>query len=199
MSEHLGVYEGYVVDNKDPEGLCRVRICVPNLLPDEGSDWAFPMGNPGAGTAKRGIWDAPEVGAEVYVMFLGGDPDKPRYLTGHWGLKEQVSAVGTAMADAGSPDEKISASIQVKSWETNEFNIVIDERPGKRRLYIHAKEMGQDLEGEALMIELDREQAVLSLSGIGGISIQSSGKISISAPLVEINGRVVSQATKAPI
>jgi uncharacterized protein involved in type VI secretion and phage assembly len=157
------------------------------------------MGNPGAGAAQRGFWDAPEINAEVYVMFLGGDPDKPRYMVGHWGRGEHVSAVKAARSEASAPEDIVAASLLVKSWETKEFNIVVDERPGKRRLYIHAKEMGENLEGEALMIELDREQAVLSVSGIGGISIQSSGKISISAPLIEIAGRVVSQGTKAPI
>jgi uncharacterized protein involved in type VI secretion and phage assembly len=199
MSEYLGLWEGYVVDNKDPEGLGRVRVCVPNLLPEEGSDWAYPVGSPGGGTAQRGIWDVPEIQAEVYVMFLGGDPDKPRYFTGHWGRGEHPTAVQKAREEATTPEGKIAASLQVKVWETKEFHIVVDERPGKRRMFINAKEMGEDLEGEALMIELDREQAVVSLSGIGGVSIQSSAKISIKAPLVEINGRVVSQATKAAI
>lgn len=199
MNEYFGVWQGYVVDNKDPEGLHRVRIVVPNLLPDDGSDWAYPMGYPGAGTAQRGMWDVPDINAEVYVMFLNGDPDKPRFMTGHWGRDEHPTAVAAARAEAETPDDKTLAPTQVKCWETKEFNFVVDERPGKRRLYIHSKKFGENLEGEALMMELDVENAVLALSALGGISVQSSGKISLNAPIVAINGRILSQATKAPI
>lgn len=197
---YFGVHEGVVVDNRDPEGLHRVSVCVPGLLPDDGGAWAFPMGLLGGGGPQRGQWDPPDKGAEVYVWFLNGDPDKVRYLPGHHGRGEEPTAVKSAKA-AADGSGKIDASLQVKViHETSEWNFVVDERGGHRRMYIQAKSLGENLGlGTALMIELDRENGVLALSGLGGIAIRSGGKISIAAPVIDIAGRRVTQGIDKPI
>src|SRR5688500_8068929 len=101
---YFGVHEGIVVNNRDPKGLGRVRIDVPPLMPDEGSTWAWPMAIPGAGSPQRGGWDPPDVGAEVYVWFLNGDPEKVRYVPGNHGRDEEPSAVKAAKEEASDGD-----------------------------------------------------------------------------------------------
>jgi hypothetical protein len=59
-----GTYRGVVVDNADPYGLGRLNIQVPEVLGVE-STWATPEHAP------------PQVGAEVWVRFEGGDPQHP--------------------------------------------------------------------------------------------------------------------------
>lgn len=190
-----GVHEGFVTDNRDPEALGCVRVKVEGLMPDDGSSWAFPMGLTGGGGPQRGQWDPPDIGAEVYVWFLNGDPEKVRYLPGHHGRGEEPTAVLSAKDAAEDGPGKIDASLQVKVvFETSEWQFVVDEREGKRRLYIHAKSLGEDLgKGAALMVELDREQGVFAVSGTGGIALRSAGRISIEASVIEIGGRVVTQ------
>lgn len=196
---YYGVHEGYVVTNRDPKGLGRVRVCVPGLMPEEGSTWAWPM-NAGIGKG-RGRWDPPDPQAEVYVWFLNGDPEKVRYQPGHHFRDHTPSAVAAAKDEATTPDGKIDATLQVKViHETEEWQIVVDERPGNRRLYINAKSLGEDLDtGSALMVELDREQGVLALVGTGGIALRSTGLIDIVGTTIQIGGRKVTQGIDKPI
>ena len=198
---YYGVHEGVVVNNRDPEALGRVRVVVEGLMPDEGSSWAFPMGMLGAGGPQRGQWDPPDVGAEVYVWFLNGDPEKVRYMPGHHGRGEEPTAVRSAKDAAPDGAGKIDASLQVKVvHETSDWQIVVDERKGNRRLYINAKSLGESLDdGAALMIEFDREQGVLALCGTGGVALRSAGRISIEGSVIEIAGRIVTQGVDKPI
>jgi hypothetical protein len=94
MSEgtHPFLYLGEVTNRDDPDGLGRVRVLIPAVCEPE-SAWAFPMGAPGAGTAERGHFEPPAVGANVMVQFLLGDVDHPYYMPGPWGDPEGVSDV----------------------------------------------------------------------------------------------------------
>lgn len=196
---YYGVHEGYVVNNLDPSGLGRVRVCVPGLLPEEGSTWAYPMGV-GLGQA-RGRWDIPDIRAEVYVWFLNGDPEKVRYMPGHHFLDGEPSAITAAKNEATTTQAKIEVPSQVKViHETDEWQFVVDERPDNRRAYIQAKSLGENLsDGSALMIEFDREQGVLTLAGIGGIALRSLGLLDIQATAIQIGGRKVIQGIDKPI
>lgn len=196
---YFGVHEGYVVDNRDPKARGRVRLCVPGINPLEGSAWAYPMGLLHGGGPQRGQHAPPEIGATVYVWFLGGDPQKPRYQPGHHGIDEEPTALQEAKDAADTPDGKIDASLQLKVLlETEDWQIVVDERAGSRRLYINSKSLGQDFEGSGFMIEFDREQGVLGLVAPGGIALRSPGLIDIRGTTVQINGRKILQGLDNP-
>ncbi len=67
--------EGLVLDNRDPEGLGRVRVRLPRLGDGHRTDWiriCTPMAGPG-----RGWVLTPEPGDEVIVAFLHGNPEDP--------------------------------------------------------------------------------------------------------------------------
>lgn len=190
-----GIYEGIITDNEDPLKVGRVRARIPGLLEPDGP-FMLPMGMPGSGAPQRGFWDVPDVGAEVYVCFLGGDPDKPRFWTGHWGLPDGVSEVPTQPRDAMEDDGK-EAAWQIKAYETKDWVLVFDEREESNRLFIKRKrtEEGagddEDLTGNALMVELDAVQGTVAISAPAGISLKSLGIVDIDGLVVNIGGRKV--------
>lgn len=196
------IYEGVVTDNEDPKQVGRVRVRVPGIADDPDTGWAFPVGSPGAGVAQRGFFDVPGVGAEVYVFFLGGDPDKPRFMTGHWGVRNDTgSEVPTQARDALAEDGP-SVADKIKVYETNSYVMVFDERDGKERFYVKRK---RDIEGvddedliggNALMFELDATQGTCAISAPGGIILRSLGLIDIDASVVQIAGRKVTNGIR---
>jgi len=85
----LGPYPGVVVDDEDPDRGGRLRVRVPAAYgaPDEDEkieDDQLPWARPGALVTgqKSGVIAIPEVGAEVWVAFRGGDGERPVWLGG---------------------------------------------------------------------------------------------------------------------
>lgn len=75
-----GKYRGTVVDNVDPADVARVRVKVPEVLGDGVNVWALPS----LSDARRGNHVPPPVGANVWVEFEGGDPDRPIWTGVFW-------------------------------------------------------------------------------------------------------------------
>lgn len=89
-----GKYRGTVVNNMDPEQRGRIQAIVPavsNVIP---TSWAMPC-VPIAGK-QQGIFAVPQVGAGVWVEFEGGDPDKPVWVGGFWGITAEVPSLALA-------------------------------------------------------------------------------------------------------
>ena len=83
-----GKYRGTVVNNIDPEQRGRIQAIVPavsNVIP---TSWAMPC-VPVAGKLE-GIFAVPQIGAGVWIEFEGGDPDKPIWVGGFWGIAAEV-------------------------------------------------------------------------------------------------------------
>lgn len=133
---YLGLYDGTVVNNADPELLGRVRVNIPGLIEPE-SAWAEPVGTAG-GSAQKGDFNVPELGASVTVQFLMGDPDRPKYQSGHWGKPKGKSEAPTYVQDGVSPKD----AHLVRVIETKAFDIVMDSRGGKEQLFIRRKPDG---------------------------------------------------------
>lgn len=204
-NQYNGIYEGVVTQNEDPLKLGRVKARIPGIADDPDSVWALPVGMPGGGVAQRGFFDVPRVDSEVYVFFLGGDTDKARFFTGHWGLPAGESEVPTHAKEAMDEDGPEVAD-QVKVYETNSWVMAFDERPGKERFLIKRKREAGTTEddpfppdfddedligGNALMIELDATQGTIAFSAPGGIFLRSLGMIDIDAAIIQIAGRKV--------
>jgi hypothetical protein len=89
-----GKYRGTVINNIDPEQRGRIQAIVPavsNVIP---TSWAMPC-VPIAGK-QEGIFVLPQVGAGVWVEFESGDPDKPIWVGGFWGITAEVPALALA-------------------------------------------------------------------------------------------------------
>jgi uncharacterized protein involved in type VI secretion and phage assembly len=78
---YLGKFAGVVMDNNDPDGLCRIDVSVPSVLTGS-TGWcipALPYAAPGTGLAV-----VPPVGASVWVEWPDGDLAKPPIWSGAW-------------------------------------------------------------------------------------------------------------------
>jgi len=170
----FGMHLGYVTDRRDPEQLGRVRVCIPGLLEPE-SAWAWPLGTSGGGSRDRGFFAVPADGAEVAILFAAGSIQSPFYLAAHWGKPDGTSEV-PAEGQVDPPDVQVIA--------TPTFRIVLDERPGLRKLALINKKTGDQ-------IVLDAETNTMSLEATTALTIKATGLISIDAMSVAINGRLV--------
>ena len=92
MKKFYGKYRGTVVNAIDPMLQGRVRVEVPGVLGDAGSNWAMPC-VPMAAMAQ-GMLAIPPVGAHVWVEFERGNADFPIWTGGFW-------ANAAEMPDAG--------------------------------------------------------------------------------------------------
>jgi hypothetical protein len=89
-----GKYRGTVVNNVDPEQRGRIQAIVPavsNVFP---TSWAMPC-VPMAGK-QQGVFMVPQLGSGVWMEFEGGDPDKPIWVGGFWGIAAEVPPLGLA-------------------------------------------------------------------------------------------------------
>jgi uncharacterized protein involved in type VI secretion and phage assembly len=81
-STYYGKYRGVVTDNKDDEGLCRIRAQVPAILGDHPCAWALPCA-PFAGDGHGHVM-LPAIGANVWIEFEAGRLDSPIWSGGFW-------------------------------------------------------------------------------------------------------------------
>lgn len=173
-SRLLGMYVGYVTHREDPEGLGRIRACVPGVL-EPHSSWAWPLGTAGGGMKDHGLFAVPAVGAEVAIFFNQGDVDAPYFLSAHWGKPEGVSEVPEE-AQVSPPDNRVFA--------TPTFRVELDESEGARKLRLTNRKTGDHL-------IFDAEENSVTLQGTTAITLRAVGAISIEGTSVTIGGRVV--------
>lgn len=176
---YTSIYDGLVYDNKDPKLIGRIRVTVPGHI-EPYSAWALPVGMNGAAPG-RGYWQIPTVGANVTVMFREGDPDHPRYFCGPWGAPDGSLPDSPTFVHDISPSE----SSQVSGFQTGNWDVVADDRPGRERLIL------RDRSNEANSIELDAVQQVVTISGTVAVLIKSTGIVKIDALQIILNGRPV--------
>lgn len=93
--KYFGKYRAVVVNVNDPLLLGRIRATVPDIS-NQPLGWALPC-VPVAGP-QMGLYVLPPVGADVWVEFEAGDPDRPIWVGGFWPAAAGVpAAAGTAV------------------------------------------------------------------------------------------------------
>lgn len=173
----LALYNGVVIARNDPLKIGRVRVRVPGLV-DE-SDWAFPLSL--ARGRGRGFFDVPDLGADVGVWWLAGDPDRPFYVPGHFiapgGAGQGPSAVQAAdVTPEDAPD--------IKVWETEDHVILLDGRTGREALEVRDKVTGDG-------VLYDRTTMSMEVRATVAVKIVSLGAVDISGLTCTILGRPV--------
>ncbi len=92
MEKFFGMYRSRVIDNKDPEMFGRVKIQIPDLMPEILDDdtkglWARPANNPIGGRNVEGddqnLYSGscliPPKGSWTWIFFENGNPNRPYY------------------------------------------------------------------------------------------------------------------------
>jgi type VI secretion system (T6SS) baseplate-like injector VgrG len=90
----FGKYRGTVVNNIDPEQRGRILTIVPAVSGVALTSWAMPC-VPIAGKLE-GVFVIPQIGAGVWMEFEEGDPDKPIWVGGFWGIAAEVPTAALA-------------------------------------------------------------------------------------------------------
>ena len=114
-----GVYRGTVFNNIDPMQIGRIMAVVPDVNGATPTSWAMPC-VPLAGK-QMGTFMVPQVGAGVWVQYEGGDPDRPVWTGGWWGVAAEVPALALAGVP-GDPNIVLQTTLQNA--------IVISDLPG---------------------------------------------------------------------
>lgn len=176
----MGMQLGYVTHRNDPEGLGRVRVCIPGLI-EPHSEWAWPLGTVGGGSKDCGFHAVPELGAEVAVFFRGARPEAPHFLSAHAAKPNGKSEL----------PEEAQAQPDNRVLSTPSFRIELDETPGRRKLKLTSKKTGDHL-------LFDAEDNTVTLNATTALLIHAVGAVEIKAPQVTIRGRIV-RPIDAPI
>lgn len=113
QDQYFGKYRGTVVNNIDPKQLGRIQVSVPAVLGDGFLSWAMPS-VPYAGRMV-GFFAVPPMGANVWVEFEAGDPERPIWSGCFWGLGEVPA---------------LPALAEVKVFKTDWIKLEMSDLPG---------------------------------------------------------------------
>ncbi|HEV7405922.1 MAG TPA: phage baseplate assembly protein V [Chthoniobacteraceae bacterium] len=86
--KYYGKFRGTVFNNIDPEQRGRIMAIVPAVSKIIPTSWAMPC-VPMAGK-EQGFFMVPQLGSGVWMEFEEGDPDKPIWVGGFWGVVAEV-------------------------------------------------------------------------------------------------------------
>lgn len=179
----VALYEGTVTNVADPLRVGRVRLRVPGIIDGE-SGWALPLGPPGGGEARRGLFAVPPVGAEVGVWFVQGDVDRPRYVPGHWGAPGGASQSPTPVQEVAVEDAH-----HITCLETQRYLLTFDNREG-----VESVELRDKVSGDG--ITMHGAQGAIEIKGTTAVRIHALGAVSITGLAVSIQGRTVLPGSK---
>jgi uncharacterized protein involved in type VI secretion and phage assembly len=174
-----GAYPAQVTDIKDPDGQGRVKVSLP-WSPDGGGAkyelWAR-LATLMAGN-NRGTWFIPDVGDEVLVVFMGGDPSLPCVVGGLWNGQDQPPQ---SMDGGGQNNIKMVRSrngVKITLDDTQGQEAMILETPGGQKITLQDGPGSIDIEdSNGNSIKLDSS----------GITVTSSAKVTINASTAEIS------------
>jgi uncharacterized protein involved in type VI secretion and phage assembly len=192
-----GLAVGLVTDNKDPDGLARVRVRLPWQTEDQPSYWArMAMLMAGDG---RGTYFLPEVGDEVVVGAENGDPSHLYVLGVVWNGQQKPpennddgkndrrvihSRAGHLLVfdDGDSPQVQLSLA-DGKHLILDDSGIKLEDGNGNKLVI--------DSNGGTLSIEstasLTLKSQQVSIEAGASMQIKASGTLTIQGAMVQIN------------
>jgi uncharacterized protein involved in type VI secretion and phage assembly len=156
-----GVTVGIVTNNKDEEGLGRVKVKFPWLSETDESYWARVL-SPMAGK-ERGIYFLPEVNDEVLVAFAHGDMESPYILGALWNGEDKPP-------ETNSDGKNNRRMIKSRSGH----QIILDDTQDKEQIIIRDST-------EKNQIIIDSKENTLSIKVEKDITIEAKGKITIKS------------------
>lgn len=141
-----GVTIGLVTNNKDPDGLGRIKVKFPWLSQTEESYWARVL-SPMAGN-DRGIYFLPEVDDEVLVAFEQGNMSLPYILGALWNGKDKPPFQNNDGKNNLRAIKSRSGHQIVLDDTEGEEKIIIQDKTGKNQIIINSQENQMDIKVE---------------------------------------------------
>jgi hypothetical protein len=195
-----GIYGGVVEANNDPEQLGRLKVRVPHVYGISGSTygsvsvdnlpWALPFGLPAGGSPDSGgcSW-LPEIGDQVLLQFLDGEPEKPVWT---WFVQNRAQAKKLklhhyetkAKGGVGAPDRAIFSRYG-HSLEFTETSVTLTTAEGYQILLeTSASKAGGSLriqtpKGQSLRLD-DLSETIVAQSLEG--AVVSGKQVVLNAP-----------------
>lgn len=197
-----GVVVGIVTNNKDPDGMGRVKLKFPWLSDSNESDWAR-IATLMAGQ-NRGSFFLPEVEDEVLVAFEHGDINNPYVIGALW---NGVDAPPETNSDGKNNIRQIRSrsghKITFDDTENQEkmeiltkaeHKIVLDDSSGGEKLEITDKSGNSikiDSVQNAIAIEsgmkLSLKATTIEIESSGMMTIKAGATMTIKGAMVQIN------------
>jgi uncharacterized protein involved in type VI secretion and phage assembly len=165
-----GVVVGIVTNNRDPEGMHRVKVRMPWLNNDEESHWAR-VATPMAGNG-RGAYFLPEVDDEVLVAFEHGSVEHPFIIGSLWNGKDQP------------PESNGDGNNDNRGFKSRSGHVIrLGDRAGDERIEIIDKSGNN-------RIVIASSGNEITIEAQGDITITSTtGKLTMSAVGIEIDSK----------
>ncbi len=164
-----GVAIAIVTNNKDPDGLGRVKVTLPWMGENVESDWSRVvtlMAGP-----QRGFYCLPEVDDEVLVAFEHGHPDSLYVLGGLWNGKDKPPADNKDGKNHVRMFKSRSGHQIVLNDSDDKPSILIADKSGENQILIDASK-------NQLTIKCKGD---LTLEAGGNVRIAAKGKLDLEA------------------
>lgn len=170
-----GVATAIVTQNKDDQGLCRVKVRYPWYEKPRESYWAR-LATPMAGK-ERGLVLIPEVGDEVLVAFEREDVRFPCVIGALWNGVD-TPALANANKD-GKNDQRIFKS-------RKKHQLLFDD--GARGIVELSHEKGRKIifDDDGFCVQDERGNTVRVESNSGAMTIEAKGQLNIKAASITI-------------
>lgn len=188
-----GVFTGIVEDNEDPDHEGRVKIRIPWLDDATITDWCRVM-QPYAGANYGSVW-IPEKKTEVLAALWHGDMNEFVVIGGVYNGKDKPPVyknktdqdVKMLRTKAGHEirfdDSAKTMGIEIQTLGGND--IFLDDQNEKITI---STPLGQ----EVTLDDKGKKIEISSIGGVGKITIESSGKITIQGKDITVQGASIS-------
>jgi hypothetical protein len=166
-----GKYRGFVVDDKDPSQLARLKLRVPSVLgEDVVTGWANPC-VPYGGLADQGVLFLPKRDAGVWVEFEEGDLEFPIWVGTFWSRDSKGSGLPRPNASDGSEAGDVQDPVTRKIIKTAAgHTLQFEDADGKEAVLLRDGRNGHrvvlDADGVALVDGIHGHEVRLTSKGI---------------------------------
>ena len=180
MATMQGVYSASVLDNRDPDGLARVRVRVSALADTSGGNELWARVATMMAGRNRGTLFVPDVGDEVLVAFEHGDLNVPYVIGALWNAKARPPG----SADGGNGVKLIRSrnGVTLRIRDDSSNNSLVIETPGGQRVTLQ--------DGPASVRIEDSNGNAVTLAA-SGVTVNASAKVTINASNVDVKASLV--------